>query len=49
VIVKVELTLFAGFCNSLPIGRDYRSVDGPRELFPSVSLRVFIKRDGEGA
>jgi hypothetical protein len=39
---------FAQHCESLPMGREYRSVERPHGLCPSVSLRVFIVREGEG-
>jgi hypothetical protein len=44
-----ERAPFAAHCESLPIGREYRSVDRPHELCPSVSLRVFTVREGEGS
>jgi hypothetical protein len=50
---------FARRCENLPLGREYRSVDRPSELCPSVSLRVFTclyvslrvftVREGEGS
>jgi hypothetical protein len=35
-------------CESLPIGREYRSADCRQGLCSGVSLRVFTEREGEG-
>jgi hypothetical protein len=49
IVAKGERAPFAAHCESLPIGREYRSVDRPHELCPSVSLRVFTVWEGEGS
>jgi hypothetical protein len=48
IVAKGKRTPFAASCESLPIGRECRSVDRRHELCPSVSLRVFTVREGEG-
>ena len=45
---NVEQAPFAAHYESLPIGPEYRSVTTIR-LRSSVSLRVFIEREGEGS
>ena len=49
IVAKGKRAPFAAHCESLPIGREYRSVDRPHKLCPSVSLRVFTVREGEGS
>ncbi len=48
IVTNRERTPFAAHYESLPIGPGYRSVDTP-QLGTSVSLRVFIEREGEGS
>jgi hypothetical protein len=47
IVINREQAPFAVRNESLPIGPEYRSADTP-ELCSSVSLRVFIVREGEG-
>ena len=49
IVAERERAPFAARCESPPIGRECRSVDRPHELCPSVSLRVFTVREGEGS
>jgi hypothetical protein len=49
IVAQVERVPFAAHCEALPIGREHRSMDRPDELCPSVSLRVFTVREGEGS
>jgi hypothetical protein len=49
IVTKRERAPFAAHCESLPIGLEYRFVDTPHGLCPSVSLRVFTVREGEGS
>lgn len=48
IVTKRDAAPLASRCEN-PIGREYRSVDRPRQLYPSVSLRVSIEREGEGS
>ena len=48
IVANVERAPFAAHYERLPIGPEYRSVATPR-LCSSVSLRVFIEREGEGS
>jgi hypothetical protein len=48
IVVNRKQGRFAARYESLPIGPEYRSVVMP-QLGSSVSLRVFIEREGEGS
>jgi hypothetical protein len=48
IAAKGKRAPFARHCESLPIGREYRSVDRPHKLCSSVTLRDLIEREGEG-
>ena len=47
-VVKGERAPFAAHCESLPIGRGYRSLATLR-LRSGVTLRDLIEREGEGS
>jgi hypothetical protein len=49
VVANRATERFAAHCENQPIGREYRSVDKRHERLPSVSLRVFTVREGEGS
>ena len=50
IVAKRERAPFAAHCESQPIrGLDHRSANVPYGFCPSVSLRVFIEREGEGS
>jgi hypothetical protein len=49
VIVGDGGPVFARACESLPIGRDYRSAGRSDRGQSGVSLRVFIEREEEGS
>jgi len=48
IVVNTERALFVAHRESLPIGRDYRSVATLR-LRSGVTLRDLIEREGEGS
>jgi hypothetical protein len=48
IVVKGERAPFAAHYESLPIGREYRSVATLR-LHSGVTLRDLIEREGEGS
>ena len=48
ILAKQERPPFAAHYESLPIGREFRSVATLR-LRSGVSLRVFTEREGEGS
>ena len=48
IVVNREQAPFAPRCESLPIGREYRSVATLR-LRSGVTLRDLIEREGEGS
>ena len=48
IVAKGERAPFAAHCESLPIGREYRSVVRS-QLRSGVTLRDLIEREGEGS
>ena len=48
VVVDTERALFVALCESLAIGREYRSV-ATLQLRSGVTLRDLIDREGEGS
>ena len=49
IVAKRDAAPLAPRYESLPIGEEYRFVNVPAKSDPSVSLRVFTERQGEGS